>query len=224
MNKKLIIGIVGIFAVSLGLMYVGSSYASYLLNKKQARANEVTFGCFSVTTEAEVNPITNSDYHINMTNTYPMSDAKGIEQEPYVFTITNTCQNNAYNTVTNLYLDIFKTNTLPSNRMRIAMQVNDGAISEAKYVTDFDEQAMDDTEIDYSYALKKMKVKYGSPVTIKLWLWLEKSAGNEYQNKRFDSKIRTVTDVYFGEDAEDIQTTQGKSIQEALDELNSLLS
>lgn len=227
MSRKYAVMLIIVGTMLMGSLFLGSSYAIYQITKVQpsGRVNEVIFGCFDMTSETQVNPLTNNDYKINMTNTYPMSDTKGLEQEPYVVKITNNCTTNAYPTKTRIYLDTFKTNTLTPANIRVAYQINDNPIVEAKNLNTFTEEIMvNDEDVDKGYLLTNVKVKNGSPVTFKVWVWVDEDEENDVQNKEFKSIVRIVTDAYFKEEADDIMTTQGKSVQEAIDDIASKLN
>ena len=62
----------------IGIFFIGVSYAYWKLVLQQTGINHVSSTCFEVS-------ITNEE------NAFPITDEKGMEQSPYTFTITNTC-------------------------------------------------------------------------------------------------------------------------------------
>ena len=83
MRLRYKIGLVLIVLTLAVCLMTYQSYALWIYNKVAEQENIVEVGCFSVS-YTEENPIT-------MTNTYPVSDQKGLSGTPYTFTITNTC-------------------------------------------------------------------------------------------------------------------------------------
>jgi hypothetical protein len=79
----IVIGV--LLAVSTTL---GSSYALWTITDYQETPNEITSGCFSL---SYTDTIDEKSTSINLTNTYPITDDKGLELSPYVVTLKNTC-------------------------------------------------------------------------------------------------------------------------------------
>ncbi len=98
---------IGLIIVVLSIAICFMTYQSYALWIKDMVANQdnvVEVGCFSV----EYKEV--QDTQINLQNTYPVSDSKGLSGTPYTFTITNTC------TIADSY--IVTLNTKKSNQIK----------------------------------------------------------------------------------------------------------
>ena len=197
MSKKitafLIIGIMLIISLSLGI-----SYASYQFDKEQNSLNDITFGCFNLDVTQQINPATNNLYDINLENTYPMSDVKGITNDPHVVTITNNCTSNNYIEETILAVNVLKNNTIPENYIRYATQINNNTVSEAHTlgeITNLSDIEANDVETDKSYIIRTTQVSNGTPQTIKVWFWIDEDAPNSIQGSEFLAKFKIYTKV-----------------------------
>ena len=85
MRLRYKIGLI-VIAVSLGVcLMTFQSYALWVKNMVAEQENVVEVGCF------KINYQDIETTQINLKNTYPVSDKKGLTGKPYVFTITNTC-------------------------------------------------------------------------------------------------------------------------------------
>ncbi|MCI8393884.1 MAG: hypothetical protein HFH86_00160 [Bacilli bacterium] len=81
---------------------IGASFAYWLFVREQTGTNRLTTGCLDLS-------ITNDTKEISLTNTFPISNEDGMKLNPYIFTITNTCD---------LFLSYQITlNTLPTTTM-----------------------------------------------------------------------------------------------------------
>ncbi len=102
------------------VMFLGISFASvnFIYNFNDSRDNKLKTGLVSLAFEE-------GNENINLQNTLPMSDPVGLENDPYVFTITNTSKVpiNA-----RVILDVDSKSTLPVGAVRYALYVNDELI------------------------------------------------------------------------------------------------
>ena len=73
-----------IVALAICLMAF-QSYALWVKDIVASQENVVSVGCF------EIEFIEETDSKIDLKNTYPVSDEKGLKGQPYTFTITNIC-------------------------------------------------------------------------------------------------------------------------------------
>lgn len=124
---------IGLVVVVVSLAVCLMTYQSYALWVKDMVAeqdNVVEVGCFSI-------EFVDNSSKINLQNTYPVSDEKGLKGTPYTFTITNTC------TIDDSY--IVTLNTLQS----ASVPAGDVVIGKNK----------DDTEIKEHYTAYNMKEK-----------------------------------------------------------------
>lgn len=79
-------------------MFIGSSYSLWKVTEYQQTENVIRTGCFELA-------FTEQSSSINLTNTYPMSDERGLKTTPYLFTLTNTCDIDASFSI---YLNTFE--------------------------------------------------------------------------------------------------------------------
>ena len=207
---------------------LATSYASLQYENIQSQVNNIKFGCFNISFSEVTNTQENRLYRINLDNTYPMSDTKGLEQEPYQFTITNNCSNSSeeYDSYTMITINTIKTNTLSESYIKYALQENNGTISTPQILSSVEEHgdiALDDSESQTSYIIKTTDIAYGSPKTYKLWMWLDKSAGNELQSKTFEARVTVYRQVVEGETYQASEITLDglpeSNVQDALEDL-----
>ncbi len=67
---------------------ISSSYALWVFNVSQESTNVLVSDCFEIT-------FTEGNDSINLTNSFPMKDGKGVQTTPYEFTLTNICEHAA---------------------------------------------------------------------------------------------------------------------------------
>lgn len=88
LKKKVKLALVIILlCISLSVL-IGTTYALWLSTFHQKDANVISTGCFE-TTFKEMSS------SIDLSNTYPVNDEKGLKSTPYVFKIKNVCDNKA---------------------------------------------------------------------------------------------------------------------------------
>ena len=85
-KHKITLLVIGIL-LALSLM-LSSSYALWVFNVSQESTNVVVSDCFEIT-------FTDGSDAINLTNSFPMKDGKGVYTTPYEFTLTNICEHAA---------------------------------------------------------------------------------------------------------------------------------
>ena len=101
----------GIIVICMGVVLMTyQSYALWIVTKESGESI-VSVGCFEISYQEESNTI-------NLENTYPMSDEKGLNLTPYTFTITNTCTTGASYEVT---LNTLNTNTMNTSWLKYAL-------------------------------------------------------------------------------------------------------
>lgn len=101
MNNKYKISLLVIAILLAFSMTIGTSYAYWTTTEIQEGFNEVTAGCLKIElNDKEIDESGESvSTSINLANTYPMSDKKGLTTKPYSMTIKNVCSINANYTV-----------------------------------------------------------------------------------------------------------------------------
>ena len=107
-------------------MMFGYSYSLWNATHTSNLSNNLSIGCFSI-------DFTESGSNINLTNAYPISDAKGLTKTPYTFTITNSGTIDSYYTISN---EEDTNNTLDTTYLKYKLVSNDGYDSGVKRLKD----------------------------------------------------------------------------------------
>ena len=166
--------------ISILLLTIGVSFASWIITLNQTNNNLISSKCFNVTLSEE-NPI-------NLTGAYPITDTEGSTLTPFTFTITNTCNSNASYQVN---LEILNTTTLASTEVKVMLDDGTPALLSSKTVTT---KTLDNATT--AYILKTGFLDPNESVTYNLRLWIDESSTTEASaNKTFSSKI-TVSAGY----------------------------
>ncbi len=177
MKKKYIL----ITLISLIIVLsIGLTYALFYSSITQSDLNALNTTCFDVT-------YTENSNSINLVNSYPMKDSKGLKLKPYTFTITNTCNttseyvvtvNTTNNSSTILlpYIKIanYKTNIRKLNSLRITnLSSNLNTIYNINTSYEFDTGYLEQNE-SKSYGIN---------------LWIDESAGNNIMGESFVARV-----------------------------------
>ncbi len=189
-------------------VFIGSSYSLWKVTDTQTTANVIKTGCFEISFQEE-------SASINLTNTYPMPDAKGLKTVPYIFTLTNTCDIDANYTV---YLNVLSDKTREGSTpladtyikyslaeekasLAVANSLESAKLSEAtNNSTDLGNFTYENNKsITTSYALKTGSLKgrtgdspTGDSVTYNLRLWIDDTATKDIAGQTFEAAISTV--------------------------------
>ena len=83
-KKKKVLPIVALICVAIMVIALGS-YALWQMTKKQTNKNVVGTACLSINLE-------NESGDISIENGWPVSDSEGANTDPYMFTVTNHCE------------------------------------------------------------------------------------------------------------------------------------
>ena len=111
--KKYLLLIIGLLLI-ISLL-IGTSYAYWYNTHIQENNNIVNSGCFSIEFSES------SDSIINFNNAYPILDAKGMETNPYKFTIKNTCDIYANFKVN---IELLESSTLNPELLKVSINNN----------------------------------------------------------------------------------------------------
>ena len=207
--------LMAIIAVSIGLcLMIYQSYALWVVTLS-GQENIVEVGCFNI----EFIENTSS---IALSNSYPVSDEKGMSGEAYSFTITNKCTVDSAYQVT---LNTLNANTMGDDKVKYVIYKD----SESKPSTgslvnsapiNADKGNITVTDLKESYIIASGELKgaseengTGESHTYNVYLWIDESAGNEVENTRFEASINIVNA------STKIQPTAAETI-EALAEAN----
>ncbi len=177
MKKKYIL----ITLISLIIVLsIGITYALFYSSVTQSDLNALNTTCFDVT-------YTENSNSINLVNSYPMKDSKGLKLKPYTFTITNTCNttseyvvtvNTTNNSSTILlpYIKIanYKTNIRKLNSLRtINLSSNLNTIY----------------NINTSYEIDTGYLEQNESKSYSINLWIDESAGNNIMGESFEARV-----------------------------------
>ena len=179
MNKKFII-ILSILGVLLGVsLFLGISYAYYIVSVSQTNKNIVKSSCLSLS-------ISNEENVIKLEKQIPIRNEEGKNLTPYTFTITNTCNSfMAYS----LNLEELEGSTLASKY--IMTMVNDKT-----YVN---MASLSSTDNYYDSSVESRVLATGSlganasiDYSLRLWMDEDTPLTSDAMNKSFKSKIVVV--------------------------------
>ena len=185
LEKKYKLGIIVLALLIIVSISVGISYALWQITAHQNGANEIASGCFKIDFEETGNDI-------NLTNTYPISDAEGFALTPYKFKITNSCSIDAEFYVT---LNSFGSTLNLMNENAIAFAIDESANSVfTKQLLKNTTENVNTSNIDLddlikSYIIKKGFLRNGESKEYSVLLWMDESATNSEMSKEFHSKI-----------------------------------
>ena len=178
-----------IFAViALTIIITGTvTYGFFTPNKTQTGKNALTSGCFNVTLEENTQSI-------SLTNAYPVDDEKGLKNDPYTLTITNTCDTAA---AYHLIMDS-KTGSFDSSHIKVA--VDEGA---PKVLTSFKVNSGYPASTGYgvSHILKSGSLQKDESATMSIKLWIDSETTYEnVSGKNWEGQVRVVSVVKEVED------------------------
>jgi len=175
------------------------SYAFWTISVNQNKQNVVTLGCLSFT----LNDIDTNGYstNISLTNAYPISDNKGINTKPYIFTITNTC---SIDGKFNIYLHKLESSSLSSKYIKVYLtDKNNNSLVSPKLVNNLlsvNDNIANDTiissygTVNETFELYTFDIKENESVSYNLRMWIDFDAPNSIMGQTYNSVI-SVTAV-----------------------------
>ena len=186
--------LMAIIAVSIGLcLMIYQSYALWVVTLS-GQENIVEVGCFNI----EFIENTSS---IALSNSYPVSDEKGMSGEAYSFTITNKCTVDSAYQVT---LNTLNANTMGDDKVKYVIykdgesKPSTGSLVNSAPIN-ADKANITVTDLKESYIIASGELKgaeeengTGESHTYNVYLWIDESAGNEVENTRFEASINIV--------------------------------
>ena len=157
---------------------ISITYALWSQSHEQTNANLVESGCFNVVFE-ELNSA------INLANIYPITDVDGLNSEPYIFKLKNTCSITAEYMVK---LEITNNSTLSLDKVKVALDDEVSILSSNEMGTSTLKKAgvtISDTYIIYTGILL-----VGEEIAHELREWIDYSATTmEASNKVLNSYL-----------------------------------
>ncbi len=168
-NKKCIVLLIVILLTGI-VMVVGSSYALFAIQLKGEEVNRVTIGTFDIQFKEGMT--------LNLSNEKPLSEAQGLAQDPYSFTIKNA---GTVDAKYRIYLEgKEEENQISKNYLRLAYQKKDATPNVIR-LSDLDENLTLASEIS---------LKAGESDTWEIRFWLDQDAPNAFQGKNFSFKVK----------------------------------
>ncbi len=191
-KRKLIISLILLIGIILiGILIVTMAFINpNITNEAITNVNVSSCGYFKLSDKSS---------GIDLQNSFPMTDNKGMQTDPYIFTLENSCEENKG---FNLYLVVTSESTIPEENIKINLSTVDGnrTINSLGLVdlTPTIENQYDlevGKEIRAVYLLQSATLVPDLPVTFDLRMWLDDSAGNDVQNGKFEATIMVADGV-----------------------------
>ena len=191
LKYKISLGIILLLLVGCFMTY--QSYALWVANLSGSE-NIVEVGCFKI-------EFTESSSSIALSNTYPMSDSKGLTVTPYTFKITNKCTIAASYSIV---LSSLTTNGIDDSNIKYAIyetsKPSSGTIltSATAYTDTSNLVNVKNRKNSYQIATGGLKGATeengtGGSKTYNLILWLDEATGNDAMGKTFSASINVVS-------------------------------
>ena len=199
MKLRYKISLVVVAFLIIASLFLVQSYALWLTTY-EGQQNILSVGCFDVALEELSKPI-------SLNNTYPMSDQKGLTQTPYKFTIKNTCNTSADYVIT---LNTLKTATIDKSKIKFAFTAGTNVPTSGVNLGTYASVASNiNTDLAYlqtanilgdtlneSIILQKGVLKNeNDTATFNLYLWVDQTAGNEVQGKKFVASVNVLANA-----------------------------
>ena len=184
-RKKLTVKNISLIIVVLMLMalivfMVGKAFGFFNYAKEGSVVNTVTIKGLSINVNNE------TDEALNITNAYPVYDSEGMENDPFIFTITN---NSSHDIEYNLKIEndseklaeCVQTNgtcpELSTNYIKYSYKLNNGSWSSPSSLGNNENIVFSDAVLG------------NESVTVSIKLWIDSAAGNEIQGTYFFGKL-----------------------------------
>ena len=189
-NKKKML----LLFVSLLCLFIGGSFAYWMMVSTQTDFNIASSECFKVI-------LTNEGDSINLQKTYPITDDEGLKENGYSFTIKNTCTTYAAYQV-NLEDILDETITKRLDNAYIKVSLNG---STPRLLSNYNKVSPTITGADTSFKLTSGSLapngEAGDSVdyNLKLWMDYDTPAIGEAMNASFKSKVSVIASYIEGD-------------------------
>lgn len=210
MNKKQKLKIVFLALIALALISIGT-YAYYYFSFTGKETNLIKAGCLKVEVA--------SNDTLDLTNQVALTDEEGMAQTPYVYTLTNNCNLEAYYETT---FNVLNTST-ESNASKVKISLSGDSLLEPIIVSELEEVTLVDAPADVlkSYIIDRGYLAVGEIKQFNLNMWIDydttEFSGNfdarvivDSTTRHFDApeieyvlQNKTETDVKFTINAKD---------------------
>ncbi len=184
-TDKMTLVLLGIISVlALAIFFVTNAYLGSIEPVTAFTTVSVSScGDFTLTEENET---------INLANSYPVSDAIGLQNAPYSFSVKNTC---AESSTFNIYLVVNETSTMSDSAIKANLNLGDSnnltnlevKTLSADIISQIEK--LTKKEVKTAYVLDTKTLVSNTTVDFDLRLWIDALAGNEEENKVFDATI-----------------------------------
>ena len=182
-NKKKML----LLFVSLLCLFIGGSFAYWMMVTTQTDFNIASSECFKVV-------LTNEGDSINLQKAYPVTDDEGLKENGYSFTIKNTCTTYAAYQV-NLEDILDETITKRLDNAYIKVSLNG---STPRLLSNYNKVSPTITGADTSFKLTSGSLAPNGEVgdsvdyNLKLWMDYDTPAIDETMSASFKSKISVI--------------------------------
>ena len=173
--------------ISVLCLFIGGSYAYWLMTSTQTDYNVATSECFKVT-------LTNESDAINLQKAYPITDEEGLKETGYSFTIKNTCNTYAaYQVNLEDILDDEITKRLSNKYIKLSLNG-----STPRVLSNYTKVSPTIDDADASFKLTSGSLapngEEGDSVdyNLKLWMDYDTPAIDETMSAAFKSKISVI--------------------------------
>ena len=175
-----------------------SSYSLWNQTYSQNDSNIIAAGCF----ELEVNDLDENKKStaINLTNTYPMSEERGLATNPYILTIKNICDVPSEYTVilnefngTSLSNDLIRYHIKENNVESSTLLLSTTQLYELDDSLKYEIETNQNKMINQSYNLASGYLNKNDTVSYELRIWLDYNATNDAMNKTFEAGITVLS-------------------------------
>ncbi len=185
-NKKLIImSTISIIAVIVTTF--GITFAYFSTSQTQKEVNNVNVACFGLNfndTNAKV---------ISLPNAYPISNGKGLNLDPYTFSVSNTCDTtSSYKIILNV-INTSSEALLPYINISLDGQT---VINLASIVNELPANYTKEANVSHAYVIHEGTLSGQAQIdTYDLRIWIDKSAPNSAQGQRFEAKLSVYSEA-----------------------------
>ncbi len=173
-----------ITGILIGLVLIlGISYAVFKTTTKAEKSNIVSAGKLDVVIE-------NEQEAIALENAYPITEEEGKKQDPYIFDVVNK---GTIEAEYDLYVETENTTTLPVNRVRYYLTVEEDGTEKILTPTSrtLSQEEKVEKEGKQLYKIDTKNIAVTKANTYKLYLWIDYDATvEEAMNKTFEARVR----------------------------------
>lgn len=175
-KRALLLSILVVLAIIVVTFSVTYAYLS--VSSTQSNSNTMQSACFKTTF---------SDNNSIIKTSYPMSDVKGLQSNPYILSFSN-CADVSYQVALNIKSS---TNTIILDYIRYSLDgINVHMLSDASKINI---DGISDSATIASYLIDKGFLNASINKTINLRVWLGEEAGNEVMNQKFEAEVVVYT-------------------------------